>query len=240
LQRIAIGYFFAAIIVINFRVRGQAIALAAVLLGYWAAVALIPVPGVGAGVLTPAGNLTGYIDRAVVPPPYCCYQYGDNEGLLSNIPAVGTALMGALAGWWLRTRRDQMKKVFGLAAAGVASLAVASMWSIWFPIIKNMWTSTFVLYAGGWSLLLLALFYWIIDVRGYKRWSYFFLIIGANAIVIYVLRSQISLSILLRWLGMGRGEALGVHWMLALRVTEMAVFWLLLWFLYRKRWFLRV
>ncbi|MCX6623427.1 MAG: DUF5009 domain-containing protein, partial [Acidobacteria bacterium] len=83
LQRIAICYFFAAIVVINFKARGQAIIAGCLLLGYWAALAWIPVPGIGAGVLTPAGNLTGYVDRQVIPPPYCCYQYGDNEGLLS-------------------------------------------------------------------------------------------------------------------------------------------------------------
>ncbi|MCX6623426.1 MAG: hypothetical protein NTY38_20650, partial [Acidobacteria bacterium] len=149
-------------------------------------------------------------------------------------------LLGALAGCWLRTRRAPVRKAAGLAVAGVACLAAGAFWSIWFPIIKNIWSSSFVLFAGGWSLLLLALFYWIIDVRGYKRWAYFFLVIGANAITIYVLRSQISLSILLRYLGYGRGEMLGLYWMALLRVVEITVFWLFLRFLYRRRWFLRV
>ena len=239
LQRIAICYFIAAIVVINFKVRGQAIVAGSLLLAYWAAISLIPVPGVGAGVVTPAGNLSGYVDRLVVPQPFCCYNFGDNEGLLSTIPTVSTALLGALAGWWLRSGREPVKKALGLALAGAGCLAAGSIWSIWFPIIKNIWSSSFVLFAGGWSLLFLALFYWIIDVRGYKRWSYFFLVIGANAIVIYVLRGQINLNMVLGWMGYSR-DTLGAGWMALWRLVEIGVFWTFLWILYRKRWFLRV
>ncbi len=239
LQRIAICYFIAALVVINFKVRGQAIIAGALLLVYWAAIALIPVPGVGAGAITPAGNLTGYVDRLVVPQPFCCYQFGDNEGLLSTIPAVATALLGAIAGWWLLSARQPVRKAAGLALAGVGCLAAGSIWSIWFPIIKNIWSSSFVLFAGGWSLLFLALFYWIIDVRGYKRWSYFFLVIGANAILIYVLRGQINLNMVLRFMGYAR-DSIGPGWMMFWRLVELGIFWLFLWVLYRKRWFLRV
>lgn len=239
LQRIAICYFIAAIVVITFKVRGQVIVTASLLLGYWAAMALIPVPGVGAGVLTPAGNLSGYIDRLVVPHPFCCYTFGDNEGLLSTIPAIGTALLGALAGWWLRSRREPVKKAAGLVLAGAACLTAGFIWSIWFPIIKNVWSSSFVLCAGGWSLLLLALFYWIIDIRGYKRWSFFFVVIGANAILIYVLRGQINLNMVMRWLGYNR-QTIAEGWMLFWRLVEIGIFWIFLWILYRKRWFLRV
>lgn len=239
LQRIAICYFIAAIVVINFKVRGQAIITGLLLLGYWAAMALIPVPGIGAGVITPAGNLSGYIDRQLVPHPFCCYAFGDNEGLFSTIPAVATALLGALAGWWLRSGRQPAKKAAGLALAGIGCLAAGSIWSIWFPIIKNVWSSSFVLFAGGWSLLFLALFYWIIDVRGFQRWSFFFVVIGANAILIYVLRGQINLNMVLGWLGYSQ-KALGAGWMLFWRLVEIGVFWVFLYFLYRKRWFLRV
>lgn len=240
LQRIAICYFVAAIVVIHFKARGQAIIAGALLLGYWAVMTLVPVPGVGAGDLSPAGNLSGYIDRLIVPQPFCCYDFGDNEGLLSTIPAIATTLLGALAGWWLRSSsRPPVKKAIGLAAAGVASLAVGAAWGVWFPIIKNIWSSSFVLYAAGWSLLLLALFYWIIDVRGYKRWSFFFLVIGANAILIYVLRGLINLNMVLRWMGYVP-SSIDAGWTLVLRLVELACFWLLLWFLYRKRWFLRV
>ncbi|MCZ2153685.1 MAG: DUF5009 domain-containing protein [Bryobacterales bacterium] len=239
LQRIAICYFIAAILVIHLKVRGQVIATIAILLGYWAMMMFIPVPGFGAGDLSPAGNLSGYLDRLIVPRPFCCYDFGDNEGLLSTIPAVATTLLGALAGWWLRSNREQMAKVRGLALSGVACIVVGAVWNVWFPIIKNIWSSSFVLYSGGWSLLLLALFYWIIDVRGYKRWSFFFLVIGANAILIYVLRGLINLNMVLRWLGYVPSSIDALP-MLFLRLLELGCFWALLYFLYRKRWFLRV
>src|SRR4029077_19840451 len=107
------------------------------------------------------GNLAGYVDRHWLPGKIkaAYYEYGDNEGLLSTIPAVGTALLGVLAGHWLRSRQSPWRKVGGLAVAGIACLVVGWRWSFYFPIIKNIWTSSFVLVAGGWSLLLLALFH---------------------------------------------------------------------------------
>jgi predicted acyltransferase len=240
LQRIAVCYFFAALVVIKFRVRAQAILVAVLLLGYWAAMTLIPVPGVGSGVLTPAGNLSGFVDRHVLPRPFCCYDFGDSEGLLSTIPAIGTALLGCLAGHWLSTKRMPARKAAGLAVAGVLSLTLGLLWGQWFPIIKNIWTSSYVLFAAGWSLLLLAFFYWIIDVRGYKRWAFFFIVIGANAITIYVLRSQISLGVLLKYLGYGRVESPGAYWDFLWKLVDLAAGWLLLWVLFRRRIFLRV
>jgi predicted acyltransferase len=132
------------------------------------------------------------------------------------------------------------RKAAGLAVAGVLSLALGLFWGQWFPIIKNIWTSSYVLFAAGWSLLLLAFFYWIIDMRGYKRWAFFFIVIGMNAITIYVLRSQINLAIVLQHAGYGRGESLGADWLFFWRLIDVGAGWLLLWFLYRRRIFLRV
>jgi predicted acyltransferase len=231
LQRIAVCYFVAAIVVIHFRPRGQAIIGAALLLGYWALMAQVP--------LTPAGNLSAAVDRQLISPPFCCYTYGDNEGILSTIPAIGTALMGALAGAWLRSARPPAPKAVGLALAGIASLGAGLLWGVWFPIIKNIWTSSFVLYAGGWSLLLLALFYWVIDIRGWRRWSFFFAVIGMNAITIYVLRSLIGFPRILEMNGL-REAGLGDYTLAFWRLVDVAAGWLLLWVLYRKRLFLRV
>src|SRR6185503_18964736 len=97
--------------------------------------------------------------------------YGDPEGIFSTIPAIATALMGVLAGHYLRSDRSGGQKARGLAAAGVLCIAFGYLWSLDFPVIKKMWTSSYVLVAGGWSLLLLALFYWLIDVKGWKRWT---------------------------------------------------------------------
>ncbi|HXH51687.1 MAG TPA: DUF5009 domain-containing protein, partial [Terriglobia bacterium] len=186
LQRIALCYFFSALIVMNTKVRGQIAFFGGILVVYWLVMMLVPVPGAGSGVLTPDGNLASFIDRHLLPRPYCCFAQGDNEGILSTIPAIATTLLGVLAGQWLRTKHTPNRKTLGLVVAGLASLLVGFLWSFNFPIIKNLWTSTFVLVAGGWSLLLLALFYWIIDVKGYKRWAFFFTIIGVNAITIYL------------------------------------------------------
>ena len=109
------------------------------------------------------------------------------KGLSQYLPAISTCLLGVLAGHWLRSGKyTPNRKALGLAVAGVASLFVAWVWSFNFPIIKNIWSSTFVLWAGGWSMLLLALFYWIIDVRGYQRWAFYFKVIGMNSITIYL------------------------------------------------------
>ena len=191
LQRIALSYFFAALIVLHTRWRTQAILVAAVLLLYWAVTMLVPVPGYGAGNLTMEGCLSSWIDQHLIPG-VLYYKYGDNEGLISTLPAVCTALLGALAGQWLRSNRTGSRKAAGLAVAGVLCVAAGYAWNSIFPIIKILWTSSYVLFAGGWSLLLLALFYWVIDVKGYRRWAFFFVVIGMNAITIYVLQQVVD------------------------------------------------
>lgn len=240
LQRIALCYFFAAIIVMNTSVRGQAIAAGGILIAYWMIMALIPVPGVGANVLTPQANLSAYVDQHLLPRPYCCYTFGDNEGILSTLPAISTCLLGALAGHWLRSRRSQSRKTLGLIAAGVASLLVALAWNPVFPIIKNIWTSSYVLFAAGWSLLLLALFYWIIDVRGYKRWAFFFTVIGVNPITIYLVDRFFNFGLISNIFIHGFVNYLGAWQPFVSTVGAVTVGWLFLYYLYRRKVFLRV
>ena len=240
LQRIALCYFFAALIVLNFGLRGQILWMGGLLVGYWAVMKLVPVPGYGAGNLTPQGNLAAYIDQLFLPGRFCCYAFGDNEGILSTIPAVGTTLLGVMAGHWLRTDRTPNTKAAGLAVAGVASLGLGLLWSLDFPIIKNIWTSSYVLYAGGWSLLLLALFYWIIDVKGWRRWAFFFIVIGVNPITIYVLQSQFDFRTVAAIFIRGFVDHCGSYQLLVWVVTVVAVKWLFLYHLYRQRIFLRV
>jgi len=240
LQRIAVCYFIAALVMMNTRVRGQAAVAGGLLVVYWLVMQLVPVPGIGAGVLTPSGNLSAFIDQHLLPRPFCCYVFGDNEGILSTIPAVSTCLMGALAGHWLRSSRPAARKALGLALAGVASLVLGLVWGHWFPIIKNIWTSSYVLFAGGWSLLLLALFYWIIDVRGYRRWAFFFTVIGLNPITIYVLRSQFDFGRVANIFVRGFIDYLGPYKPVFWDLSVLAVGWLFLWFLYRRKIFLKV
>ncbi len=186
LGRIGLAYFFAALITFHTSARGRVIWIVAILLGYWAAMMWIPVPEYGAGNLEPGKTLADYIDRSYLPGKLY-ERVRDPEGLLSTIPAIATCLIGVLAGQWLRqSRRNGHAKAAALLAAALICLALGGLWNLAFPINKNLWTSSFVLWAGGWSLLLLALFYWVIDVCGWKKWAFFFVVIGVNAITIYV------------------------------------------------------
>ena len=240
LQRIALCYFFAALIMMNTKIRGQVAFFAGILIAYWAVMMLVPVPGFGAGVLTPQGNLASFIDRHLLPHPLCCFVFGDNEGILSTLPAIATTLLGVLAGHWLRSKRPPNRKATGLALAGAASLLMGFAWSFNFPIIKKLWTSPFVLFAGGWSLLLLALFYWIIDVQGYRRWSFFFTVIGVNAITIYVASKLFDFGTITTIFVHGFINDLGPVKPLFWAVSVMMTGWLFLYFLYRKKIFLKV
>jgi len=239
LQRIALCYCFAAIVVIHLRWRAQAILVGAVLLLYWAVTMLVPVPGYGAGNLTMEGCLSSWIDQHVIPG-VLYYKYGDNEGLISTFPAVCTALLGALAGQWLRSDRSGSRKAAGLAVAGVACVVAGYAWGYVFPIIKILWTSSYVLFAGGWSLLLLAAFYWVIDVLGFRRWAFFFVVIGMNAITIYFLQRFVDFGGIAQFFLSGVASHIGMLAPLVLPVGAFAVRWLLLWFLYRHKAFFRV
>jgi len=241
LQRIGICYFFAAILVMNTKWRTQAIITAAILLLYWAAMALVPVPGYGAGVITPEGCLSSYIDQQLLPGKIYeqYYGYGDNEGIISTLPAICTALIGALAGHWLRSNRSQNRKTTGLALMGLMSLVAGYGWGVYFPIIKNIWTSSFVLVSAGYSLLLLALLYWVIDVKKYKKWAFFFIIIGLNAITIYVVQWVVNFDVIAGYLVQGLAELAGSAELLILALGAIMLKWLLLWFLYRQKIFLK-
>jgi predicted acyltransferase len=239
LQRIGLCYFCAALLVIHTGWRTQAVVAATILLLYWAVTMWVPVPGGGAGDLTQAGCLSSYIDQHVIPGKLY-YGYGDNEGVLSTLPAICTALLGVLAGHWLRSSRSGSRKATGLAIAGVLCLAVGLIWAQFFPIIKILWTSSYVLFAGGWSLLLLALFYWLIDVRGYHRWTTFFVVIGMNAITIYFLQRFVDFEAIATFFLGGIARYAGLLAPLILVGAAFTVRWLLLWFLYHRKVFFKV
>ena len=243
LQRIGICYGFAALICVHLRVPGQCISFVAILLGYWAILALVPAPGGRAGDFSPEGNLCGYLDRSFLPGKIKkeYYGFGDNEGLLSTLPAIATTLLGALAGAWLKSSVRPWTKVGGLTLAGLSSLLLGHTWGFSFPIIKILWTSSFVLVAGGWSLLLLALFYAVIDVIGWRSWAFFWVVIGANAITIYVVPRFVDFDgKMAKFFFTGASELAGNANVLVLVSGALAAKWLFLWFLYRQRIFLRL
>ncbi|MEZ4697197.1 MAG: DUF5009 domain-containing protein [Rhodothermales bacterium] len=243
LGRIGLAYMFAALIFINTKLRTQVIWFFGLLLGYWAALLLIPVPGFGAGNLTTEGSLVAYVDRMLLPGRLYLGVH-DPEGLLSTIPAIGTALLGIFAGHLLRSDTSRIlpaRKALYLAVAGAALLIIGKTWGLVFPINKNLWTSSFTLYAGGWSLLLLALFYAVIDVRGWKSWAFFFIVIGMNSITIYMAAHIINFSFTTDFFLKGLLAPLNhdlarMIWWAGFVMVE----WFFLYFLYRKRVFLRI
>ncbi len=238
LGRIGICYCIAAVLLIHGNWKVEAALIVAILAGYWAAVMYVPVPGVGAGVLTPEGCLTTYLDQHFMPGKLGLGLY-DRQGILSTFTSLATTLIGVLAGRWLRSGKSGNVKTLGFIAAGLVTLGLGWKWGTTFFISRNVWTSSFVLYSAGWSLLLLALFYWIIDVRGYKGWSFFFVVIGMNAITIWVGQHAIDFGYTAEFLVAGATRHMQTIQPTVLSVTELTLKWLALWFLFRHRVFLK-
>ena len=189
LQRIALCYLFASLVFLNCQVRGIVVALVSLLAGYWAMMTFVPVPGIGAGSFAPDANLANWIDGHWLPG----WKWDitrDPEGLLSTLPSIGTCLLGVLAGLLVTNPQLQgRQKSLLLIAAGIPLIVAGYLWGLQFPIIKVIWTSSFVLVAGGFSLILLGVLHQIIDVWGYKRWATMFIWIGANALTLYFINN---------------------------------------------------
>jgi predicted acyltransferase len=240
LGRIGLAYMFAGLIVLNTSVRGQLLWIVGLLAGYWAALRFIPVPGYGAHDLTPGHTLTDYIDRLLIPGRL--YRGDrDPEGILATIPAIGTALFGAVTGQFLKSANfgGHFKAVF-MAIAGLVCLGLAWLWNFEFPINKNLWTSSFVLHCAGWSLLFLSLFYLVIDVWRLQAWAFPFVVIGSNSIFIYMAGACVDFAFTTRFFFEGAIKHTGDYQPLLGAIAFTFVKWLLLFFLYRKRIFLRV
>lgn len=242
LQRIGIGYTLAALIYLHTQWRTQALIAASILLGYWAIFYFIPVPGGSAGNYTMQGNLGGYVDRMVLPGKILekYYGYGDNEGILSTIPAIATALLGVLTGTLLQSSLTPWRKVIALALGGITCVCVGHVWGLSFPVIKNLWTSSFVLVAGGWSLILLSLSYALFDVLRWHYLAFFWIVIGTNAITIYIAQEFVDFREIAEFFFGGTARLTGDSQALVMLCGVLATKWLLLLFLYRKRIFLRV
>jgi predicted acyltransferase len=272
LQRIALCYLAAGLLYLvtcqrstdadgKLRVRANISAIAGVVLillvGYWALMTFVPVPGYGAGHLGKDENLGAYIDRGLMGGHlWSESKTWDPEGLLSTLPAIATALIGILAGEWLRSERCGARKILGLVIAGAVLMVAGQLLHPYFPINKNLWTSTFVLFTGGFAMLLLALCYWLVDLRGWRKWAAPFLVFGMNAILAYALAAIVSeTSIDFEFAGPGgRGQTL--HGWLYNNFfipyanpknasLGFAVFFVLLilaplWPLYRKKIFVRI
>lgn len=238
---IGMAYLIAGLVVINRGPRGQIAWAVGILVGYWAALMYIPVPDAGVGMITPGGCLCGYIDYNLMPGRL--YQgVFDPEGILCWMSAAAMALIGVQAGNLLRNNPARgYRNVMLLATAGCVALAVGWTWGQWFPIVKAIWSPPFVLFAAGWSLLLLSLFYLVIDVWRARWLGFIFIPIGTNAITIFVGSSFINFGYTSGRLFGGLTRVCGPD--LAPVITILGVLvvkWLFLLFLYRKKIFIRV
>jgi predicted acyltransferase len=246
LGRIGVAWFFASVIFLytrpERRMRVMGFWFCGLLIGYWLLLLFNAAPGFHRGDLSPEGNFVSYVDRLFLPGKLYIAGIHDPEGLLSTIPAIGTGLAGILAGSFLKhSDLSPARRSLRLTLAGSACLFLAQVWNTVFPINKNLWTSSFVLHAGGLSLLLLALFYWLIDVRGYKKWSFFFRVIGMNSLLIYMSGTFIDWDhangACFQWLGQWVGAPFNA---VAMAISLVGLEWIALYFLYRKKIFLRI
>jgi predicted acyltransferase len=238
LGRIAICYFFASLMVIHTGWRTQAIVSIIIMLLYCAAMLFIPVPGYGPGVLTPEGSLSTYLDQLIIPGKLGLGIY-DRQGILSTFTSISTTLLGVLTGHWLLTKRSQQIKTLGLLGSGLACLIIGFLWGKFFLISRNIWSSSFVLYAGGWSLLLLALFYWIIDVKGYRKWAFFLVVIGMNALTIWVGQRWVNFNFTAEFLFNGMIQFAGIVKPILFALSVLTIKWLFLYFLHRHKIYLK-
>lgn len=260
-QRIALCYFAAAILVLWSHRRGQLIAIVACLLGYWAIMRFVPVPGLGLPgheipFMDPDRNLVAWLDRKLFMGRLYNGTH-DPEGILSTIPAIATTLIGVVTGHWLRSETSSGTKAIRMLLFGILALIAGETWNLWFPINKNLWTSSFVLFSAGFALVLLAFLYWLLEIKRWRgTWTVPILVFGMNAIAAFVADSLVygpGYSFTVKG---GNGAPIPWHEAANARLASLggspanasllysagAVLfcWILLWFLWRKRIFIKL
>ena len=244
LARIGLAWMFAALIFMNTKWRTRAIIVAVILIGYWLVSAFVGAPDhPGADPLTREGCLAGYIDRIMLPGRVYQGDY-DPEGIFSTIPAIATALLGMFTGEWIKYEKEGLtpgKKTLYMVYAGIALLVIGLIWNTFYPSNKMLWSSTFVCLVGAYSVLMFALFYYIIDVKNHRGWILFFVVIGMNSITIYLAQRFIRFQYTADALFSGI-----INWFpetvqpFLSSSGYVAVCWLFLYFLYKKKVFLKV
>ncbi|MEO8193122.1 MAG: DUF5009 domain-containing protein [Gemmatimonadales bacterium] len=261
LARIGIVYIFAALLTLRTTLKQQVIIVAALLYGYWFAMTLIPIPGKDIGALLldkPAETLAAYIDRAILTTNHIwsgSVTY-DPEGILSTIPAIGTAMLGVMAGRWIAQPRSLIERIAGLFAAGCLAMVLGLMWGWSFPINKNIWTSSYVLFTAGMACATLATIMWLIDEHKIRWWTKPFVIYGVNPILAFVGSGVLARIIYTLWKVQYEGRPTSVEAVIYKTVFEpfmdpknaslamafaTVLFWLgILAILYRKKIFLKV
>jgi predicted acyltransferase len=247
LQRIAICYLIASLIFLTTKVRTQLLIALALLVVYCLVMTKLAAPGYAPGDLTKEGSIASFVDRVILRQHI--WRQGrvyDPEGLLSTIPAVATTLFGILTGHWLRTERPRIEKVVVMFVAGAVCVVLGWAWNPFFPINKALWTSSYVLFTAGLALQLLALCYWVIDIKGYRRWAWPFEVFGVNALALFVgtglmvklmgllkVQGWIFRNLFLTW-------AAPINASLAYAIAFILLWLFFMWLLYRKRIYIKV
>jgi predicted acyltransferase len=245
LQRIAICYLVAALLFLTTSWRTQAIITAALLLGYWAAMMLVPVPGHGRGDLGPEGNLAAWLDRALLGPHVLrLTRVYDPEGILSTLPAVATTLLGVLTGRWVTSERAPTVITAGMVLAGVLGGVIGVVWGAVFPVNKALWTSSYTVLTAGLALLVFAACYAAVELRGWRRWATPFVVLGVNALLLFFLSTLVARVLTLIEVGGATLQqtifvrafapwAAPVNASLAYAVAYLLAWWVVMWLLYR-------
>lgn len=262
LQRIAVCYLIASLIFLHTNWKQQAAIAVVLLFIYWLLMTVLAVPGCAATTIDDrACNLSAYLDRLILGENHIWAQSKvfDPEGILSTVPAIATTISGVLTGTWLRTKRTDLEKVGGIFFFGVVLCAVGWFWGLFFPLNKSLWTSSYVVYTSGLALCFLGFCYWLIDIKGYQKWSKPFVIFGVNALALYVGAELLAKTLYLIKVG-GDGAAAGSEislqgWIFGnifqpiaspagaslLYAVSFILLWLfVLWLLYRKKIFIKV
>ncbi len=256
LQRIAICYTAASAVYLTTKLRGQVLWILGLLASYWMLMTLVPVPGYGPGDLRPDHNLSNYIDLVVLGPHnYAGTKTWDPEGIVSTLPAIATALFGILAGSLLRLKRDLAERTTWLFLAGNLLIAAGLICDIWLPINKKLWTDSFTLFMAGLDFVMFAMSIWIVDQMGYKRATRPFVILGMNAIAVYM--ASELLDVILNAIHWGTGPtqmslrtwiyqtlfapfASPVNASLLYAIAYVLLMYAIAYGMYRKKWFLKV
>lgn len=240
LGRIGIAVMATTILYLNFSERGRIYWVGGILVAYYAALFLIPVPGYGAGNLTVEGNLVAWIDRNFLPGRLIDGNY-DELGILTQFPALCITVLGAYAGDILRSGIQKMDKFKTLVVAGVICTAAGLLWGLHFPINKHLWSSSYILLNSGMAFLFMAGFYWLIDIQNYRKWAFFFQVIGMNSLTIYLAYRFIDFTSTSQLLFSGFLSPIPVIWHeVFIAFGAMILVWLFLYFLYRNRLFLKI
>jgi predicted acyltransferase len=259
LQRIAVCYAISAIVALWVDPRGQWAIIFGCLAGYWLMMRFVPVPGFGVPthdvpLLDPDRNLVAWLDRKLLMG-HLYEGSRDPEGLLSTIPAIATNLLGVRTGEWLRSSRSQLTKMLGMAAFGTGAILLGFWVDAWFPINKKLWTSSFVVFTAGMALVCLALCYWLVDIRGWQRWTKPIQVFGANSIAAYVFADLLAIALSRSHL-QPDGTSVPLwqfiydrfcaSWLappdasLFFALSFVMVSWFAMWILYRNRIFLKI